>query len=211
MTWIEFLIIYLACGSPFGVYQITQAEKPISASNILALLAVFLTWPILAVRFLVERFVSGEEPDTSASLIERARAAIEDAAFPAGTTDSLFEFRDVFYRYTGLARAVSADVAAPRDLFDVSGHSNADIAAKCLARRNREKLAFHHTQARNEFVDLIAGFALADHCQELLCIAADLANELGDTDAVADLNALRSTVKPGRHETTTSTSAAIVR
>jgi hypothetical protein len=213
MSWTEFTIIYLACGAPFGVYQITREPRPLSASNLPAVLAAFFAWPVVAVRFLWRRIFPGDDERERALniRIERARAEIESIASPAGSAGALFEFRDVYYRYTALAVAVMTKAAAPRELFEVSGHSDSSVAAKCLARRNREKLAFHHVQARNEFVDVIAGLMIECESDELIRLTADLANDLGDVDAAADLNALISPAMPQKERTSRSARTASVR
>jgi hypothetical protein len=213
MNWTEFAIIYLACGAPFGVYQLTREPRPLSASNLPGVLVAFFAWPVVAVRFLWRRFFPGdEERERSLNVrIEGARVQIESIAFPAGSAGELFEFRDVYYRYTALAIAVMATVAAPRELFEVSGHSNSAVAAKCLARRNRERLAFHHVQTRNEFVDLIRRLTIGDTSDGLIRLTVDLASDLGDVDAAADLCALISSAVPQRGQASRPVRAAAVR
>ena len=213
MNWTDFAIIYLACGAPFGVYQITCEPRPLSASNLPAVLAAFFAWPLVGIRFLWRRyFPSDDERKRSMNIrIERARVEIESIAFPAGSAGAPFEFRDVYYRYTALAIAAMTKADAPRELFDVTGHSDPSVAAKCLARRNREKLAFHHVRTRNELVDLIRRLTIADESDELIRLTADLANDLGDVDAAADLNALTSPAVPERGQPSRPARAAVVR
>ena len=76
---------------------------------------------------------------------------------------AVLEFRDVYARYTGLAMALThTNGDVPNELFDISGHKGPDLAARCLARRNRRRLEFHMLQAKNEFDDAVTKLAAAD-------------------------------------------------
>lgn len=188
MTWIEFLIIYLACGSPFAVYRAMQIERAVSFGDLAGLLIAFLAWPVFALRILFGEFSKSGDGDDLSRAIRLARTEIEEAAFPTRAVKPLVEFREVFDRYTGLALAVRSDGGPSRELFEISGHARPEVAARIAGRRNREKLLFHHTSARNEFVDLMAGLSLGS--DDVVRLASGLAEMLGDTDAVADLKAL---------------------
>jgi hypothetical protein len=197
----DLIIIYLACGSPFGVYQITKRQQDRSATGWVLILSSFLFWPVFAIGLLVDRFVPGKRAaDTAANArIECIRSEIERAAFPSGATASLFEFREVFYRFTGLFEAANIGISTKRsnELFEVIGHSNKALASQCLARRNREKLAYHQMLARNEFVDVIADLA-GDKAisEEIGRLSLELTTLLDDVEATVDLTALL----PGRAE-----------
>ena len=191
----DLLIIYLACGSPFGVYQITSGRQERSFRRYIVIAASFLFWPIFVVSLLLRRRSFGEKNAeiTANALIENIRAELERVAFAGGETTALFEFREVFYRFTGLFEAANAanTEKTPRALFDVSGHTNKNLASQCLARRNREKLSFHQTLARNEFVDMIADLSRDKKiCNEIGRLALELTRHLGDSAATDDLIAL---------------------
>lgn len=130
------------------------------------------------------------------SPVEQIRSKIEEIAFSEGTTSSLFEFREVFYRFTGLFEAAYA--AMPKrsssKIFEISGHPDNQLASRCMVRRNRERLLFHQACARNEFVDVLATLAgFAPSADSVIHLGIELAEHLGDDDAVADLTALGRT------------------
>jgi hypothetical protein len=190
----ELLIIYLACGSPFGVYQFTRSQLPLSLAGWARIISSFLFWPGFAIMWLAARLTSRHSKEGDAgSPVEQIRSKIEDIAFSEGTTSSLFEFREVFYRFTGLFEAAYA--AMPKrsssEIFEISGHPDNQLASRCIVRRNRERLLFHQVCARNEFVDVLAGAAAFGQSDDaIIRLGIELAEHLGDGDAVADLAAL---------------------
>ena len=200
MNVIDLIIIYLACGSPFGVYQITNRKNDRQAVNWLNVFSSFLLWPVFAIALLAKHvFRSG---DSTAAIrhnhLEDIRSEIERIAFSDGTISALFEFREIFYRFTGLVEAANAPTSGRslNEVFDSGPHNNNSLAARCLARRNRERLAFHQTRARNEFVDVISRMVDSGPSRdEILNLALQLAGHLHDRDSAADLNALL-TVQP---------------
>jgi hypothetical protein len=191
MTFLNLLIIYLACGSPFGVYQLTRDSGTTTSADRLLVIASFLFWPIFLVILLYERLSPTKV--SSRDRIEKIRCEIESLAFGNGSTSSLFEFREVFYRYAGLVEASSATAdSVSVELFEISQHDKSATASKCLSRRNREKVEFHKTIARNEFVDLISGLISLEssHGPKVLSLAVDLATELNDDPATDELRTL---------------------
>ena len=99
-------------------------------------------------------------------------------------------FREVFARYAALSESGNAET--PNDIlgefFGLGSAENKNIASNCIARRNREKLTFKQTMARNEFVDMISELTVEN--SGVLVLAIQLAACVNDEDAVADLNAL---------------------
>ena len=195
MNATDLIIIYLACGSPFGVYQITKWQEGQSAGSLAKTLMSFLLWPMFAVTLLVNRLNRDRPEEAANGRVEDIRSAIERIAFSEGSTAALFDFREVYYRFTGLFEAANTKIAKKpsSELFEVSGHHNKDLASRCLARRNREKLAYHQTLARNEFVDLISELANRQPGgSEITELALELADHLRDDDTSADLTAILS-------------------
>jgi hypothetical protein len=197
MNVTDLIVIYLACGSPFGVYQITRRRPGRSGINWVRVVSSFVLWPAYAAALLAGRFL----PNTARgeakrhSITEDIRFDIEQLVFPEASISSLFEFREIFYRYAGLSEAadVSSTVTASIEIFEISGHSNKGLASRCLTRRNGERLAFHRVSARNEFVDLL--FRLTDAAtnrDEVVGLALKLADNLQDRDLCFDLTALLS-------------------
>ncbi|MEO6655575.1 MAG: hypothetical protein ABIO36_05790 [Pyrinomonadaceae bacterium] len=193
MSVIDLMIIYLACGSPFGVYQITKSQNDHGSRDWLVIIASFLLWPGFAASLLIDRLVSKNEGDEEGSGIEHFRTEIERLGFSGESASSVFEFREVFYRFTGLIEAANSKQPnrSANELFEVSGHVNKTLASNCLGRRNREKLVYHQTQARNEFVDIIAEMANDEaRREEITVIALELTDYLNDDAATSDLTAL---------------------
>lgn len=189
MNVTDLIILYLACGSPFGVYQITKRTRGGLGVDWLRVIFSFLVWPAYAIALATRRiFNSRERADTERrNRIEDIRVDLERLAFKGESIQMLFEFRDIFYRSTGLAQAVNvASVKSAYEIFEICGHPNKSLASRCLARRNREQLIFHTRKAESEFVELISRVsAFGDEDGEIAACALELAGEL-DSITVRD-------------------------
>src|SRR5438309_1949702 len=160
MNVTDLIIIYFACGSPLGVYYFTCHKDDLSLRAVLGMLIRFLIWPLSALPLIRNRFFSSNPP-AEASLDRKTgyiRAELENIAFSESDASSIFEFREVISRFVALTTQAKIIPAEKRgnEVFAVSGHKNATLAAACLARRNRERILFHQTQARNDFVEVIS-------------------------------------------------------
>lgn len=193
MNYVDLITIYLSCGAPFGVYQITKGSWAKSPSDFAKVVYAFFLWPAFLVPLMVERLSTEKHPRPHFWL-EDIRNKIENTAFQGHMTASLFEFREIYYRFTGLSEALSEAVPqkTANDLFAISGIKNPVISSKCISRRNRERLEFHQVRARNEFVDLISSLARGNpEGGRVVDLAIELSAHLGDADAEDDLKALR--------------------
>ncbi len=196
MNVTDLIIIYLACGSPFAVFRLTQTNRVDWPSVILA----FMLWPVYAVMLLGLVFFSNEARKKAdlRNRLETLRLAIESSAFQGESISSLFEFREVYSRFTGLS--VAADAAPSRsyaEIFEISGHPNQTLASRCLARRNAGKLAFHRSLARHEFVTRIEQLhATESNHHELERLAVELAETLEDRKAAQSFAAMTSIAHP---------------
>lgn len=164
----DLVIIYLACGSPLGVYQITAERAPRSTVDWARVAAVFIFWPVFAVLLLTSRIFA--PPGLDHDRLDHIRREIEKIAFASFTMTRLFEFRETFNRYSGLAEIGNAKPGKPaaNELFEAVGHNNKALAARCIARRNRTKLMFHKTRARDEFANLISAPTVETEIAETL-------------------------------------------
>ncbi len=199
MNLTDFFIIYLACGSPFGVYEASKQHSRLSIYGFALIAGALLLWPVFAFSLIKRQyFIYQDSRDASRQThIERIRADIESLAFPEGTTVSLFEFRDTIARFTNLFDAVNRNPRATpaKELFEISGHPNIDLAARCRERLYNQRLLFHELQVRREFVDLVSQLALdTSNPNEIFALATELAEHIGDTVATKDLALLRSEV-----------------
>jgi len=159
---INLIIIYFACGSPIGVYRITRTARLRSPGQAAAIGVYFVLWPIFVPTILLSSLSGGEAAKIDVERgIARIRAEMENIAFSDDATVSVFEFREVFGRFTGLTIMLNHRGAAqvPNELFKIAGHNNLALASACLKRRDRQRLASHQMQARAEFEDLIAKIA----------------------------------------------------
>lgn len=188
----DLLIIYLACGAPLGVYQITAGQPLRSRAVWFDIPAAFLFWPAVAAVLLFRRLTSGDK--IHAARTEEFRGDIERLAFVDPTIARLFEFREAFYRYTGLVETAASNSGrrTVNEIFIVTGHSNQPLATRCLDRRNRTRLSYQTERARNDLINLISTLAdRAGRRDELFSLTADLARHMQD-EAAADISAIRS-------------------
>ena len=206
MTFINILIIYLACGSPFGVYQLTRVDAPRSSSELITAAAAFILWPVFLIRFVIER-LSSHGFVSQKHRIEQIRAGLERSGLRDSDTASVFEFREAFYRYAGLAGAAADDktMADPAgELIAISGRKLDTASSNCLSRRSREKVEFHLVQARNDFVEMIANMASDQRSHaEIVTLGIELTNIIGDAPATEDLTALQLEVLPAGEQPAT--------
>lgn len=183
MYWLDLAIIYFALGAPFGVLRVTAKRRPTPFAY-LRMASGYLLWPLVAIRnvarFLAEARTSvrASRPNASTTQnvselqarqeLDAIRTELEKALFgdagaltdSADTRRDLYNFREVFYRYTGLAEAVSAQRTmhnAQSDGFNSSliTHSSSLTRSACIARRDRQKLEFQLAQARGDLLDVI--------------------------------------------------------
>jgi hypothetical protein len=153
--------------------------------------AYFILWPIFAPAILRRSLLVHETNIEQA--IAMIRSSMEKIAFVGSPTISVFEFREVFARYTGLTLALNGGAAADpsTELLRIAGHRNIALASACMNRRNHERLSFHQMQARNEFVDLISAMVRAQlRSSELLELSLQLATMLNDGETAEDISVL---------------------
>lgn len=198
----ELIVIYLACGAPFAVHYATSRRPERSVTKLINLVLALLAWPVFAVRLVIERIryhaLAGERR------IEGLRAEIEETAFPSNDMQSVFEFRETFYRYVGLARALNEKASEEfgNDLFETVGHPNDILAARCLARKNRSRLERHRNDARVDFLATIADLSAASAKRDrILGLAAALTEQVGDRVPIASRPVTRQKEHPAETET----------
>lgn len=168
-------VVYFACGFPVAMYLVTQRRPTLVK---LAVWSVF--WPIFALVLLFRLVWPSRQMHENARRlrIERIAAEIERTALEKESMAVVFEFREIFYRYAGLAEAA----AEPAN--DI-----ADLHERCLARNNRHKLASHAAAARDEFIDMIAELAKSGS-DSAAVHAIDLTELVRDADANERLRTL---------------------
>ncbi|MGI8789228.1 MAG: hypothetical protein ACR2HG_15925 [Pyrinomonadaceae bacterium] len=171
MSLNDFLIVYLACGAPFGVYYFTHQRAANSSIRLASkALLVFIFWLPFAVivicrsKIFIKNIHSNlAKLSASESEIKRdiflVQKEIEKSLPEESSAVSLFELRETIERYIGLTLAVQTETAESaeqeQELFRISGREKTKLAAICLKRRNQKRLAFHQIAARRDFTQLI--------------------------------------------------------
>jgi len=171
MNLTDFIIIYLACGAPFGVYYFLQSRNKTESPIIwLKIFLTFFFWIPFALLF-VRQFLFSKKvlhPNYHSTSVFEAKdngniyliqKEIEKKISESRLKVSLFEFRETLERYVGLTLAnqeASTKVSERgKEIFRIAENSNVELAANCLHRRNRKLLAFHQTEARKDFLQMI--------------------------------------------------------
>lgn len=156
MTLVDLLIVYLACGAPFAVYQATTRETGPRAVRAVRIVFALFFWPILAF-ILIKHRLARVSRGQDASELEKIRSEIEARLFPDGSSSNVFEFRDAFYRCAGLEQAgLEKPSKTSFEVFKVSGHPNPLLASRILARTNLRKIDDHKIRAQDEFADVLS-------------------------------------------------------
>src|SRR6478672_13493673 len=128
---VDVTIIYLACGAPFGVYRASSGD-----STWMRVVLSVLIWPVFAIRLATSK---GRQRATNIQdLLLSTRKSIETAAFVASSPEAVFDFREIFDRYTGLALAAQESAApAVAGLFELTGHPSRPLAESCMVRSQK--------------------------------------------------------------------------
>ncbi|MFZ1702314.1 MAG: hypothetical protein WBO10_07765 [Pyrinomonadaceae bacterium] len=183
MQFSELIIIYLACGAPFAVHRATSMHPP----NWFSVAAAFAVWPVSAIDLVIGHFKRASVDDER--FIDGIRSRIEAIAFPTSEIQSVFEFREVYYRFVGLSKAATSNAMTNEmPLFQLAEHPDPSLASRCLARKNEERLDRHRSAARAEFFAAIEELIEQDAAgDELAGIATELSTHLGDPARSADI------------------------
>ena len=201
MTVSDYIIIYLSAGAPIAVFAYLQRTSIFPARRFIYSAVALLIWPVIACVWIYNRFADNTETQKQAvdRKLQNIRNRIEETMRRDGAVIPIHEWRQIFERYTGLSLAI-AEVEVNSDaheLFEVAGNKNGKLGTVCLNRRNRSRVIFHHTEARNDFLDALIR---AGRGRDSLDLAIELATLLDDAEALADLAAMagRTEQKPGK-------------
>ena len=210
MKPIDFIIIYLACGAPFGVYFFIQQRdylkntKLWQKSSLLWLKCVLITllwFPFaftLLRKFITKKlskndFGKNEQVDSKNIKVDEFEKTFSQFLLESKTSVPLFEFRETFERYLGLTQENlvnnSCDIIDSNDFFQISKHENPELGTICLNRRNRFRLQQHQTLARRDFLRIIE---ILDSCLndngKLSSLAYEFANLMNDEELSVKLD-----------------------
>ena len=172
MYWLDLAIIYFAFGAPFGVFQIT-AKREITLSSFFRIASGYLLWPLLAIQS-VAQFVF-TKPTEHKDELESIRIEFEKITLANVTANELYAFREVFYRYTGLAQTAD-ETPHPLNnapLLNIANHAHRNVRNACLVRTDRQKLNIQLSIARQDFAEMTIstktksiGWALANYFED---------------------------------------------
>jgi hypothetical protein len=213
MQLTDFLIIYLACGAPFGAYYaFTSREHSRNYWFYLKLAVNFIVWPQYAIRLLGRRavvrkfFDSRFDPRVVRDFerdceINEIRRSLEIAGAASDPEFGLFSFRESFDRYVGLSIEISENSgdlpAATGEFAEISGKGRNEISERCLQRKNLRNLVRHRDRARIELLLLIDRMNLDD---ETTKSASSIGRLVGDEESA-------SIAAPFSHSSTIRTAA----
>ncbi|HEY2866801.1 MAG TPA: hypothetical protein VGJ02_06895, partial [Pyrinomonadaceae bacterium] len=168
MVVLDVILIYIACGAPFVAASLLDRGPRFRSSHILASFAAVIYWPVLVPSTLRrisgrERYLSDSPSGTKPNLDEeQLRSELLDAWSRAFGSSCVNIFREKLERYTALSIELAAESRlSPSELTAISDHPDAEINSICLARRNRQKLELHRTDARIAFIAAVEDLASA--------------------------------------------------
>jgi len=202
MNSFDFLIIYLTCGAPLGVFYFLQNRKQqIGIRLWLKTFFTFVFWLPFGFRLLMKNqtnkkfFGDGKLFSKMAKTeneIFLVQSQFEEALQKSTLQISIFEFRKVFERYVGLTIAQGGEnlniTEAGKEVFRIGNNGNVEIGAVCLNRRNLKRLTFHQTQARQDFFQVISHLVTAaSDRKEFVETVADFLRLINDTEAQSAL------------------------
>ena len=157
MTLNDLAIIYLAAGSPFAVHRFLHLSASSLPARLASACAHLAVWPLQAAAVVGRLFAMRPAGATAGDDLDQIRSGFERALLDTLDDRSIFQYREVFDRYAGLALAVSSTSAIDEnELFRVAGSKDPELSNVCLNRRNRKRLEFHHIQARNDFLAAVS-------------------------------------------------------
>ena len=205
MNFNDFLIIYLACGAPFGVYYFFDKRKLVTTKQLLLFsLLTFIFWVPFAVLLVAKKKtfrnnleVFTDDFENSSFLdveIEKKLFSIqkhfEKILLQSNLTISIYEFREIAERYIGLtfakqnAENSTKSVNNENEIFIISDSSNPEISSICLNRRNRSRLSYHQKNARRDFFDVLSKFLSSETDKKNLGILSiEFVTLLADSEA----------------------------
>jgi len=214
----DLIIIYLACGAPFGVYYFLQNRQRTEA-KVLLLKSVlrFVFWIPFALRMVARKslftnlynrnFDNRGVLDAKNELrIEEIKKFFESLLIETAFSISIYEFREIFDRYVGLCAEIHLEKGvvsdAEQELYRITNHPHKKVGEICMNRRNRLRLSFHQKLARRDFLEIIGKLSekLADP-QNLLKKATELAEIVRDTEASQMFENLSKESQQTRQET----------
>lgn len=195
MTIIDALIIYLTLGAPISMYRFSATDNRLGFDPVLKAISALLFWPFYLVQIIRNTQLGGSKRQindrksqfliTDIRSVEKSlEKAINRAVNAYVPNDHRKLIIETAERYAGLklAEAHSTNEPVFQDIFEISDHPNAKLAATCLSRKNQIRLKRHISIAENDLINAITLSANAsDNAALLIKNAARFALFYGDS------------------------------
>lgn len=173
------------------------ARRKSTSYFVLGGVVVTLFWPIAAISFFLiassarAKGITDSLTEHDNATLDTLRIKIETLAFKHKDATSVFEFREVFSRYSGLTQASQVGTAETKtsEIFRLSQHANAQLATRCLNRNAAAHLLCHVDHARRDFIELASTIAQSENAK-VLQLLTETAAVLGDDQTIGHLQRL---------------------
>ena len=202
MTVTDLLIVYLAFGAPLAVYKYLQNRAADVRRRVVLSTFTFFFWIPTAVEIVYlyttnaysgDGFVSQRRSDADYARLSGMRESISTELIRLARGSNLHDLRETVDRYVGLAdtvRVSGGQKLVRHELFDVAGREEGDLGSICLTRRNLRRLERHHTQAREDFVNLLGRVSGSITGRRSVSMGIEIARQLDDDETVQQLSDL---------------------
>lgn len=195
MTFVDAAIIYLALGSPVGMYRFFQFARPAIAVRLAHAILAALFWPYFVIRgaVTIARSESGDSvfetrKESDFRIIEQVEIlkrnlAAKLAEYTKASKSAENELLETYIELS-IAKYSSSDVLdTHREMLSIAGHPDADIGAICLTHRVSKLIERHQKSSALELVDSMIRFGLSRRTG-ILADLARIAKTLGDQATV---------------------------
>jgi hypothetical protein len=201
----DLLIIYFSAGAPVAVYFYFQNRDRLNLKKLrLKTLLTFFFWLpstfelLLRNKFFQNVFFLKRNKNPFFSNKQEKKLyefqkQLENTLQENNPGISIFELRETLDRYVGLTLAARTEtsVETSKELFRAAENKNVELAAKCLYRRNRQRLFFHQTSARQDFLHVIKTLFLNTYDKKnFVVLTCEFVKALQDFEARRSLEKL---------------------
>ncbi|RMH32194.1 MAG: hypothetical protein D6687_10935 [Acidobacteria bacterium] len=197
MEFSQLLIIYIACGVPFGIHYFVENNKEtnhrIIAKSALVSFLWFLYVFVILFRKKPSKNLFSEEK------ISKIQKQICETIRDDFKHINYLQAREIIQRYVALALAQNDNSLQKTDLelLKISRHPKPLIGVKCLQRRDNKKIKSHLIFARKQFLELI----FKCNTERVIGIAQDLVETLNDRDATLLIKKISESKSPAKTAT----------
>lgn len=201
MSFNDALIIYLAAGSPFAVLRFfeVRTRRDTFASLLLSAFTLIFWLPELFYSGLgrligkVHQRVSADYASLDAGIAREVESFFSSFNPPPGRFSRIAILLEA---YTSLGQSLTHpedSVTYPADFFAAAGREDTDVAAICMARRNRSKIERHFRQTSESLrLELTEGVRSGKITPTALAAVDRIARLFGDEELFSISESVRS-------------------